>query len=33
MGRFVVRRLLFGIVVLLIISFAVFALFFLIAPG
>lgn len=33
MGRFVVRRLLFGVVVLLIISFAVFALFFLIAPG
>ena len=31
MGRFVVRRLLFGIVVLLIISFAVFALFFLVA--
>jgi peptide/nickel transport system permease protein len=33
MGRFIVRRLLFGVVVLLIISFAVFALFFLIAPG
>ena len=33
MGRFVVRRLLFGVVVLLIISFAVFALFFLVAPG
>jgi peptide/nickel transport system permease protein len=33
MGRFIVRRLLFGVVVLLVISFAVFALFFLVAPG
>ncbi len=33
MGRFVVRRLLFGVIVLLVISFAVFALFFLVAPG
>ena len=33
MARFVARRVLFGILVLLIISFAVFALFFLVAPG
>lgn len=33
MSRFVVRRLLFAALVLLIISFAVFALFFLVAPG
>jgi peptide/nickel transport system permease protein len=33
MGRFIVRRLLFGIVVLFVISVAVFVLFFVIAPG
>jgi peptide/nickel transport system permease protein len=33
MGRFIVRRALFGILVLLIISFAVFVLFFVVAPG
>ena len=33
MGRFIVRRALFGVIVLLIISFAVFFLFFVIAPG
>lgn len=33
MGRFIVRRLMFGSLVLLIISFAVFVLFFLVAPG
>ncbi|MCW2665807.1 MAG: transporter permease [Frankiales bacterium] len=33
MGRFIVRRLMFGVIVLLVISFAVFALFFLLAPG
>jgi peptide/nickel transport system permease protein len=33
MGRFIVRRALFGLVVLAIISFAVFVLFFVVAPG
>ncbi len=33
MARFIARRVLFGLLVLLIISFAVFALFFLVAPG
>jgi peptide/nickel transport system permease protein len=33
MGRFIVRRALFGILVLAIISFAVFLLFFVVAPG
>src|SRR5687768_16274736 len=33
MGRFIVRRALFGALVLLIISFAVFLLFFVVAPG
>ena len=33
MGRFIIRRALFGVLVLLIISFAVFVLFFLVAPG
>ncbi len=33
MGRFIIRRSLFGVVVLLLISLAVFVLFFVIAPG
>ena len=33
MGRFIVRRALFGLLVLLIISMAVFVLFFVVAPG
>src|SRR5690349_17594532 len=33
MGRFIIRRALFGVLVLLIISFAVFVLFFVVAPG
>src|SRR4051795_13745678 len=33
MGRFVIRRALFGLVVLFVISFAVFLLFFVVAPG
>jgi peptide/nickel transport system permease protein len=33
MGRFILRRALFGVVVLAIISFAVFILFFVVAPG
>jgi peptide/nickel transport system permease protein len=33
MGRFIIRRALFGLVVLFIISFAVFLLFFVVAPG
>src|SRR5919107_3365442 len=33
MGRFIIRRAMFGILVLLIISFAVFVLFFVVAPG
>lgn len=33
MGRFIVRRMLFGIVVLFVISVAVFVLFFVVAPG
>src|SRR6476469_3717480 len=33
MGRFIVRRALFGLLVLVIISFAVFMRFFVIAPG
>lgn len=33
MGRFIIRRALFGVLVLLIISLAVFVLFFVVAPG
>ncbi|MCW2725943.1 MAG: putative peptide transport system permease protein [Frankiales bacterium] len=33
MGRFIARRLLFGVVVLFVISLAVFVLFFVVAPG
>ena len=33
MGRFIIRRALFGVLVLLIISMAVFVLFFVVAPG
>src|SRR3954467_501036 len=33
MGRFIVRRALFGVLVLAVISFAVFLLFFVVAPG
>jgi len=33
MGRFIVRRALFGLLVLAVISFAVFLLFFVVAPG